>query len=410
MSSTPPDAQWTALVTAATLGTARVPPAAELARLGDGATLPEAALPTRMLRAAMAAQLWRTAGERTAADPSNAALASAAHSSTAASGSLIGELACWRLGRMLAGDRREFVSEWLQHANATGAALPVHWRPVTLDVLRVDERKLCSASLGLDADWLTAENPAWQRTQIATPSEERWQTGTLEVREAALRAQRALHPATARAWLESTWEQDPPEARDRFLQALEPELSLADEALLERALDDKRKPVRRAAAALLARMRARLQPLLLLPRAEKKFLGLARKRKLEVQLPAAPDKAAQRDGIELKPPAGRKIGERSFWLVQMLAVVPPAHWSRELECEPAEFLKRAASLVGSGVQFITLLALSDEGAPAFNAPLAAQLATLGVPAFACTPDQFPDLMAAAIGRADLREWLARQRG
>jgi Mg-chelatase subunit ChlD/uncharacterized protein YidB (DUF937 family) len=75
-----------------------------------------------------------------------------------------------------------------------------------------------------------------------------------------------------------------------------------------------------------------------------------------------------------------------------------------------EFLKRAASLVGSGVQFITLLALSDEGAPAFNAPLAAQLATLGVPAFACTPDQFPDLMAAAIGRADLREWLARQRG
>lgn len=75
-----------------------------------------------------------------------------------------------------------------------------------------------------------------------------------------------------------------------------------------------------------------------------------------------------------------------------------------------EFLKRAASLVGAGVQFITLLALSDEGAPAFNAPLAAQLATLGVPAFACTPDQFPDLMAAAIGRADLREWLARQRG
>jgi hypothetical protein len=54
-----------------------------------------------------------------------------------------------------------------------------------------------------------------------------------------------------------------------------------------------------------------------------------------------------------------------------------------------EFLKRAAFLVGSGVRFIALLALSDEGRPAYNAQLAAQLATLGVPAFACTPDRFP---------------------
>jgi Mg-chelatase subunit ChlD len=72
-----------------------------------------------------------------------------------------------------------------------------------------------------------------------------------------------------------------------------------------------------------------------------------------------------------------------------------------------EFMKRAATLVASGVQFVTLLALSDEGAPAFNAPLAAQLATLGVPAFACTPDKFPELMAAAIQRTDLRDWIAR---
>jgi Mg-chelatase subunit ChlD len=74
-----------------------------------------------------------------------------------------------------------------------------------------------------------------------------------------------------------------------------------------------------------------------------------------------------------------------------------------------EFMKRAASLVASGVQFVTLLALSDEGAPSFNAPLAAELATLGVPAFACTPDQFPQLMAAAIQKQDLRDWVANKR-
>ncbi len=73
-----------------------------------------------------------------------------------------------------------------------------------------------------------------------------------------------------------------------------------------------------------------------------------------------------------------------------------------------EFLKRAATLSAAGVQFITLLALSDEGAPSFNAPLASQLAGLGIPAFACTPDKFPDLMAAAVGRADMRDWLAAQ--
>ncbi len=71
-----------------------------------------------------------------------------------------------------------------------------------------------------------------------------------------------------------------------------------------------------------------------------------------------------------------------------------------------EFMRRAASMVASGIQFVTLLALSDEGSPAYNAQLAAQLATLGVPAFACTPDRFPDLMAAAIQRADLRDFAA----
>jgi Mg-chelatase subunit ChlD len=72
-----------------------------------------------------------------------------------------------------------------------------------------------------------------------------------------------------------------------------------------------------------------------------------------------------------------------------------------------EFMKRAATMVASGVQFVALLALSDEGSPSYNAALAAQLATLGVPAFACTPDRFPELMAAAIQRADLRDFAAK---
>ncbi len=70
----------------------------------------------------------------------------------------------------------------------------------------------------------------------------------------------------------------------------------------------------------------------------------------------------------------------------------------------AEMLKRAASIAGSGVTMVTLLALGDDGAPAFDAKNAAALASMGVPSFACTPDLFPDLMAAALQRRDLSSW------
>ena len=71
-----------------------------------------------------------------------------------------------------------------------------------------------------------------------------------------------------------------------------------------------------------------------------------------------------------------------------------------------QLLKRAASLVSSGVQLIALLALSDQGAPAYDHGVAGALAGMGAPAFACTPDQFPELMAAAIERRDLAQWAA----
>ncbi|MFD9064062.1 VWA domain-containing protein [Kitasatospora purpeofusca] len=61
-------------------------------------------------------------------------------------------------------------------------------------------------------------------------------------------------------------------------------------------------------------------------------------------------------------------------------------------------LKRVAAMKAAGVQFIALLALSDEGAPAYDHAHAAALAALGAPAFACTPDAFPEIMAAAIGK------------
>ncbi|MER7337708.1 VWA domain-containing protein [Streptomyces sp. NPDC000075] len=66
-----------------------------------------------------------------------------------------------------------------------------------------------------------------------------------------------------------------------------------------------------------------------------------------------------------------------------------------------EMLKRVAAMKAAGVEFVALLALSDEGAPAYDHEHAAALAALGAPAFACTPDLFPEVMAAALEKRPL---------
>ena len=73
-----------------------------------------------------------------------------------------------------------------------------------------------------------------------------------------------------------------------------------------------------------------------------------------------------------------------------------------------ELVKRVAQLVQSGVNVIALLALNDDGAPAYHHELAQRFASLGAPAFACTPDLFPDLMAAALQKQDISLWASTQ--
>jgi hypothetical protein len=70
-------------------------------------------------------------------------------------------------------------------------------------------------------------------------------------------------------------------------------------------------------------------------------------------------------------------------------------------------LRRVADLTTAGTQVVARLARSEDGAPDYDHEMAAALAEPGVPAFACTPDSFGELMAAAIERRDLGEWAQR---
>ncbi len=71
-----------------------------------------------------------------------------------------------------------------------------------------------------------------------------------------------------------------------------------------------------------------------------------------------------------------------------------------------EMLKRVARMLADGVTVVALLALSDSGAPSYDHEHAAALAALGVPAFACTPDLFPDLLAVALRGGDIGAWVS----
>jgi Mg-chelatase subunit ChlD len=72
-----------------------------------------------------------------------------------------------------------------------------------------------------------------------------------------------------------------------------------------------------------------------------------------------------------------------------------------------EMLKKCASIKASGVQLIVLLALSDEGSPMFDRSIASKLAVMDIPSFACTPDKFPSLMAAAIQKESMSLWIGK---
>lgn len=264
---------------------------------------------------------------------------------------VVSESAAWRLARMLGGEYRELIPEWFALANSRGATLPRQWLPVVLGALKPAQRNQYRAVLGSNAAWLARQNPAWSfHITAAEPAEERWNNGSFEERRVELAALRAVDPARARQWIESTWKVDPPDAREEFIRTLLIGLSADDEELLERALDDKRKGVRAAAAQCLshlpqsahaARNHARLAPLIVLQPKPTGLLASLKKRQLIVSLPPSLDKVDSRDGIELNPPAQQKIGERAFWLEQMIALARPSYWTHRFDCDAQTFIVAA---------------------------------------------------------------------
>ena len=71
---------------------------------------------------------------------------------------------------------------------------------------------------------------------------------------------------------------------------------------------------------------------------------------------------------------------------------------------PAVLHAQLKSLTDSGVNMVTLLALGPQGAPEFDRDNASRMNSMGIPAFACGLDLFPELMSRALAGEDIQHW------
>lgn len=248
-------------------------------------------------------------------------------------------LAAESLQRMLAGEYAHLLPQWLETVAAAGFTVPPEYLPQLLSwgSQNGQWRSHLLPVLGHRGRWLAAQNPQWQYAE-ASLDRSIWETGTSAMRLWVLQLMRQSDPARAREWVSSTWKQDKAPDRAAFLAIFKSGLSLEDEALLEFSLNDKSKLIRAIAADLLARLADSQLTHRAIDRATP-CLKIVTQPSLaiEVSLPQLCDDAAVRDGIVLQPPSG--MGEKSWWLLQLLAQVPPKVWT----ATPTEFLTVAAT-------------------------------------------------------------------
>lgn len=263
---------------------------------------------------------------------------------------------------LLTGQQEDLLLEALVRLKAEGLRLPPALLPAALSVRREEVRAAVLPVIGERGRWLSRFNSEWSWVDDLLPAtgaavadaEARWQEGTRTQRLALVRGLRGREPAAARALIESAWRQEKAEFRRELLETLATGLSSADEPFLETALDDRAPSVRTQAATLLTRipgsalngrMRERADALLAyeptpvgsrLRALMRSVLPRESVGTLAVTLPPPPDTVAQRDGVLPKPPLG--LGEGAWWLTQMLALVPPAHWEQRFGAAPDELI------------------------------------------------------------------------
>jgi uncharacterized protein DUF5691 len=411
---------WSDVLASALVGTERRPLAAPPAG-GDpaGALLDVAAVLSLRRRAGLVPPRGVPAPEPAPAE--------GAPTASAAAGARLARLLDPAGDRLDAETRAQLLTEWLTVAARRGLRVPGELLPALLDAGRRQRelRPLVAAAGGARAAWLAAQRGEWAYLAAASggPAEadhRDWELGGSAQRVAYLAALRATDPGTARRLLAAAWPGEAPDDRVALLATVQVGLSLDDEELLERALDDRRKEVRALAADLLGRLPGSAYQGRMAVRARacvrRERRGL-RGDRLAVTPPAECDGGMRRDGVAARPPQG--VGERAWWLEELLARTPLTAWAGgegSLAASPREFL---ALRVPEGWGPVLLRGLARSAAssrdPRWSGPLLDALFARAAPAqrpddallaellyAGLPPDELVDRAVAGLQRAAAR--------
>lgn len=306
------------------------------------AQLPELPIERTLLLSAGARAVYRLAGFRAAQAPETILVAPAERYPACS------PEAAHILADMFRGQNGNLLPEALERLQSVQKRLPhtLLVEALTYGTKSSVVRERLVPVLGERGYWLGKFNPTWaswlndfvQQAEPELPShaETLWEFGTIGARVQVLQQLRTIDPARARQWLQDVWKKEKAEARLMLLEALRTHLSLEDEPFLEEALSDRSEPVRVLAASFLTqipttalsqRMRAYADTMLTYTEG-----------KLVVTPPETFPKTWQRDGLTKKQPH-RQIGERSWWLLQVLARVPLTHWEEHFALSPQQLVE-----------------------------------------------------------------------
>lgn len=204
-------------------------------------------------------------------------------------------------------------------------------------------RALLAPVIGERGLWLAAQRDDWRYAagvSAEAVDEARWNEGSFEQRREFLQRERASQPQAARERLARSLEELPAKERADLVGALSEGLSANDEALLDSLRTDRSREVRQAAGALLLRLPqaahpqravARIEPLL------KQERVLLRKRWL-IDAPVAAGGDWKADNVDAVRPKTESLGERAWWLYQLVRQVPLGWWAQHTGMSPAELL------------------------------------------------------------------------
>ncbi|WP_233434546.1 DUF5691 domain-containing protein [Nocardia yamanashiensis] len=253
--------------------------------------------------------------------------------------SVLPRAAAGRLAKLLT-TNSPFLAEWFAAAGPYDYRVPDGLVSVVLERAKglAAHREPLLRMAGARGRWLAGLHPGWRtlvRADFGDPAV--WSHGRPAERRQWLAQVRREDAGAAREALAASWDTESGAGKAELLAILGPGLSLADEDLLERALDDRRAEVRRLAADLLARLPDSAFAGRMAGRAQAwlNFGAGPLRPRLTTTGPGVLDDSARRDGV------GDSYGYTSYradgapdlsgeWLQRVVAGTPLRHWERVL--------------------------------------------------------------------------------